>query len=711
MTTSSEQTIAGIAADSPGFEILTRALEATELTGAVADAAATLTVFAPSDAAFAELAEDLGFTGDPADEDAVFTAIADTLAGLDPDGDPLPLLEDILLYHVAPVALTAQEIAARDSLDTLNGATIRPDGVRLIDREPDLLDPAIVTPDIAATNGRVQAIDRVLLPTDLPGNDAPTIAEIAGDNPDFEVLTLALEATGLAGALSDPDAAFTVLAPTDAGFAALAQDFGFTGDTSDAQAVFDALAGALSDLAGGGDPIPLLENILLAHVAEGARSRAELVEAPALGTLGGATVIPSDAGILDADPEAENATFIDGLSDIPAANGTVQALDRVILPLDLADPAPSETIADLVASSGGTFDQDTGDFDVLLTALQTAGLVGALGDAGDSFTVAAPTDAAFIDLAVTFGADPADEAAAFDAIVSTLTALAPDADPVPLLTDVLLYHVYEGPFTRTELAEGPALTSLLGAAPETDGDSLTDADPGVADPRFIDAASDIVAANGLAQAIDRVLLPSDLPEAVASGGPEADTIPVGPSTTAVMGGGGADRAVFDAPLAEAGFTPIDGGFGVDLGGRSVTVMDVESFVFADAEVLVDESESAAQAARLFEAGLGRAGAPEGLAFLEHIVSDRGFDAATEAVFRASEFAAQFGENPSHGAYVDALFLNVLGRPAKAEGKEFWSDVLDRGATDVPGLLGFFSESDEFRDLTANQTDDGVLLLA
>ena len=709
--TTSQQSIAAIAAGSPDFEILTRALETAGLTGAVADGQADLTVFAPTDAAFATLASDLGFAGDAADEDAVFTAIADTLATLAADGDPVPLLSEILLTHVAAGALTAEEIAARDSLATLSGATLAPEGARLVDAEPDLLDPAVTLPDIAAANGIVQGIDRVLLPLDIPGNDTPTIAEIAAGNGDFEVLTLALEAAGLTSALDDPDSALTAFAPTDAAFAALAQDLGFTGDTDDAQAVFDALAGALSDLAEDGDPVPLLTDILLAHVAEDASSRAALVAAPQIATLGGATVIPSEAGIFDADPEAEDAAFINGLTDIAASNGLVQAIDRVILPLDLADPAPSETIADLVAASGGAFDDDPGDFDLLLTALQTAGLVGALGDADDAFTVAAPTDAAFTELAVTFGADPADEADAFDAIVATLTALAPDDDPVPLLSDVLLYHVVEGVFPRVALAEGPALTSLFGPAPAADGAGLVDADPAVADPRFIDPASDIVAANGIVQGLDRVLLPADLPEVVASGGPGDDTIPVGESTAAVMGGAGADAAVFDLPLSDAAFAAIDGGVAVETGAGSVALMEVESIRFADATLEVDESESAAQAARLFEAGLGRAGAPGGLAFLAEIVSEKGLDAAADTVIQAEEFTAQFGANPSHGDYVDALFLNVLGREARPEGRAFWSDVLDSGATDVPGLLTFFSESPEFREQTADLTDDGVLLLA
>ena len=656
-------TIADVAAGDPDFGILVTALEAAGLTAAVADPEAELTVFAPTNAAFARLAADLGFRGDPEDPDAVFGAIADALAGLAPDGDPIPLLSEVLLYHVAGTPLTAAEIADAASVPTLAGAAITPDGSRLIDREPDLLDPAITTADIGTANGTIQVIDRVLLPLDVPGNDAPTIAGIAAGNADFEVLTLALDAAGLTGALDDPDADLTAFAPTDAAFADLAGRLGFTGDPEDAEAVFGAIAGALTDLAPDGDPIPLLTDILLYHVSPGAAGRDALIEAPSVATLNGTALIPSETGILDADPGAENAGFIEGLTDIRASNGTVQAIDRVLLPLDLEDPAPQSTIAEIVAASGTGFDGDTGDFDALLAALQTADLVGALDQASDSFTVAAPTDQAFIELARTFGADPADEAEAFDAVVATLTSLAPDGDPVPLLTDILTYHVFEGAFTRVSLAEGPALSSLLGPAPETDGDSLADAEGDVRDPQFIDAASDIVASNGLVQAIDRVLLPLDVPEVVGSGGPDDDTITVGEATEAVMGGAGDDTAVFAQAFSEAAFAPIEGGFAVTLRDRTVDLMAIETLQFADETLAVDGSEAAAAVSRLYGAALGRDGDIAGQTFWSGVAEARGLAAVAEGFTGSDEFAARFGADPDHGAYIDALYREVLGRGA------------------------------------------------
>jgi len=706
-----DMTIADIAVDDPNFDILVTALDAAGLVDAVADPEASLTVFAPTDDAFAQLAADLGYTGDPSDETAVFNAIAMALAGLAEDGDPIPLLSDVLLYHVLPAEFDSTAVTSAESLTTLQGAAISPDGTRLIDLEPDLLDPNIVAADIEASNGIVHAIDRVLLPLDVPGNDTPSIADIAIGNEDFEVLTAALDAAGLVATLDDDDAEFTVFAPTDDAFAQLATDLGFEGDTSDADAVFDAIAGALSGLAEDGDPIPLLTDILLYHVSQGAETEAELIAAASVDTLNGTPVIPSESGIIDADPEALNANFIEGLTDLGASNGTVQAIDRVLLPLDLESPAPTASIADIVAASGDGFDDDTGDFDVLNAALGAADLIGTLDSPDVSVTVAAPTDAAFIELAVSLGATPADEAEAFDAIVTTLTALAEDDDPIPLLTDILLYHVYEGALTRTDLAASPELTSLTTAAPAPDGEKLVDADPDLRDPFFVDAASDIVATNGIVHAIDRVLLPLDVDEAIGSGGPGDDTITVNPGTVAVMGGAGSDTAVIDAALADTSFTPIEGGFAAEIDGQSVDFMGIETFQFSDETVIVDTGETSASVARLYLAALDRDGDVPGQTFWTGVAETQGLDAVADNFITSDEFQSAFGEDPSHAEYIDALYLNTLGREADEAGREFWTGVFDSGNFDVSDLLVFFSESPEFRETAANSFDDGVLLIA
>ncbi len=173
-------TIAGIVAasgdyDTNGddFDILLNAVNAAQLTAALDDPAADLTVFAPSDAAFLSLAATLGYDG--TDEEAAFAYIADALTLLSGGGDPIPLLADILKYHVAPESLTAAEIGQLSAIETLLGIDIGVDGTTLEDGDPDLADPELVQTDIAADNGIIHVIDGVLIPVDILQGDTDLI--------------------------------------------------------------------------------------------------------------------------------------------------------------------------------------------------------------------------------------------------------------------------------------------------------------------------------------------------------------------------------------------------------------------------------------------------------------------------------------------------------------------------------------------------------
>lgn len=503
--------IVEIAAGSDDFNILVKALSAAGLVETVQNAN-DITVFAPTDAAFTQLAVDLGFEGDTTDEDAVFDAIVGALTELG-GGDPIPLLTDVLLYHVSPGEKSAAEIDAAETVDTLlAGATFGTEGTALIDNEPDIANPEIVIPDIPASNGTIQAIDRVLIPLDIPGNEPepelPNIVEIATGSDDFNLLVKALSAAGLVETVQDASD-ITVFAPTDAAFTQLAVDLGFEGDTSDEDAVFDAIVAALTEL-GGGDPIPLLTDVLLYHVSPGAKSAEEIDAAETIETLlADATFTTEGSELIDNEPDIENPDIV--IPDIPASNGTVQAIDRVLLPLDIPgnEPEPElPTLTEIVAASGGVFDENREDFDLLLNALQAAGLAEALNDPEADLTVFAPNDAAFVGLAQALGFEGEDEGGAFAYIVEALTLLSGGEDPIPLLTDILLYHVAPTSFDSTEVLASETLPTLLGTELGVDGTSLVDQDPDVADPQLI--ATDIPASNGIAHVIDGVLLPVDV---------------------------------------------------------------------------------------------------------------------------------------------------------------------------------------------------------
>lgn len=144
---------ASAAGEPAEFTILLAALEAAGLTDALNNPADQLTVFAPTDAAFAAALEALGISAE------------DLLASDD--------LASILLYHVtAEGAFDAETVVSSapiEALPTLNGdATLTimvVDGKVLINEGASPLGTAtVVTADIFASNGVIHVIDTVLLP-------------------------------------------------------------------------------------------------------------------------------------------------------------------------------------------------------------------------------------------------------------------------------------------------------------------------------------------------------------------------------------------------------------------------------------------------------------------------------------------------------------------------------------------------------------------
>ncbi|MCP9915501.1 fasciclin domain-containing protein [Cyanobium sp. ATX 6F1] len=121
-----------------------------------------------------------------------------------------------------------------------------------------------------------------------------------------------------------------------------------------------------------------------------------------------------------------------------------------------------------------------GCFGTLLTAVEVAGLTGALESPGP-FTVFAPVDEAF--------------AALPPGTVQTLV------DNVPQLARILKFHVLSGAHTRAELIDQPEWESLEGAPVP-----IRRAEPFEVKNATV-VSADIVCDNGIVHVIDRVILP------------------------------------------------------------------------------------------------------------------------------------------------------------------------------------------------------------
>jgi uncharacterized surface protein with fasciclin (FAS1) repeats len=179
-----------------------------------------------------------------------------------------------------------------------------------------------------------------------------------------------------------------------------------------------------------------------------------------------------------------------------------------------ASGQPSGSVVDVLVakSGGGAFDHNPRDYDVLVQAVLAAGLADELGDPGSLWTVFAPDDRAFLKLAYDLtGTWPASEQAAFEAIAGVLASLDPNGDPIPLLTQVLLYHVVGGEaLGPLQVLTAGQLTMANGGTVHVRLLTLVDQEPDLRNPRLVLSGINIKATNGVIHTIDGVLIPADL---------------------------------------------------------------------------------------------------------------------------------------------------------------------------------------------------------
>lgn len=152
------------------YDLLLKAASTAGLVGALSDPNARLTLFAPNDGAFITLARDLGYGG--YSESGAWDFLVGALTNLG-NGDPIPVLQQVLLYHVAPVRINAIQFVilglTNQTITTLQGGTVKPVGLRLVDNEPDLANPSLFLPlNVVTGNGTIHTISRVLIPLNLP---------------------------------------------------------------------------------------------------------------------------------------------------------------------------------------------------------------------------------------------------------------------------------------------------------------------------------------------------------------------------------------------------------------------------------------------------------------------------------------------------------------------------------------------------------------
>ena len=542
-------TVFDIIKNSEDHNTLEAAILAAGLDGALSGDG-QLTVFAPTDDAFAALPEG---------------TVEALLA------DPQGALTQVLLYHVAEGLIPSEEII--DLVDEfayglmLNNKTVT---FRVNEDGVFINNAKITVVDIAADNGIVHVIDAVLLAPDS------TIVDVVRNSQVHTVLESLLDLSEFAEPL-EGYGPFTLFAPTDQAINALGSD-------------------VISQLL---DDDGLLEEVLTYHLVGGLALSSDLNDGQLINTLLGENVkvtINAEGVFIN------NAKVI--IADILTDNGVVHVIDAVLLPaanpntiLDIIANSPDHNTLEAAVLAAGLDGALSGDGPLtvfaptddafaalpagtvegllndipLLTAILTYHAVGAaalssdLADGqvlttlnGKDVTVTINSNGVFINDAKVTVADiiadngvvhvidavllpPADPNTILDIIVNSpdhntleaavlaagldgalsgdgpLTVFAPTDDAfaalpagtvegllndIPLLTAILTYHAVGGQTLSTDLADGQKIATLNGADV-----TVTINANGV----FINNAkvtvADILADNGVVHVIDAVLLP------------------------------------------------------------------------------------------------------------------------------------------------------------------------------------------------------------
>jgi transforming growth factor-beta-induced protein len=400
----------------------------SDILAAASDDDAEITVFAPTNDAFA----------------AVLTALGLTSINEIPES----VLLDIVTYHIVGAAALSTDLEAT-TYETLNGESVTVDlssGVRVN-------EASVSSADIEVSNGVVHIIDGVLLPS-LYASALGTIAEVPLFRKDYSTLTAALVKAELVETLLGAGP-FTVFAPNNAAF----ESAGIT-----------SLDGLTKE-----DLTP----ILLYHVV-GAK-----VLSSGLPSDGVVTTLNSDGGdkfflSLGETVYINGSSMITGV-DIEKSNGVIHTIDKTLMP-------PTQTVVEIAAALSQA--DENPEFTTLvglLTSTPQEAVLNAISDEDGSFTIFAPTDAAF------------DE-------ISAVTATLTDAQ----VSTVLSYHVIADRIYSTDLTDGvmPNTVADQTLAVNIDEGTVTIADK---DDTNVDATViqvNVNGVNGVIHVIDKVLIPT-----------------------------------------------------------------------------------------------------------------------------------------------------------------------------------------------------------
>jgi uncharacterized surface protein with fasciclin (FAS1) repeats len=459
--TQQSASIAQKASESPDLSTLVAAVKyvdegsSEKLLPLLSSPTGSLTVFAPNNAAFDKLAQELLGPGKKA-ADLLTPALKDTV-------------RDILKYHVLTSKVLKGDIKPGQPISTALGSAtfkIEVKNGQIVITDGQGRTSTINVTDLLASNGVIHLIDTVILPPKPPVADNSIVA-IAAKTPALSSLVAAVGFASNDGdlvKLLSGTGTFTVFAPTNDAFDALAAELLGPGKKA-----ADLLVPANK---------ALVRAVLQYHVLGKVVKKADIpLGKPIDPVLEGKDIFKIDVEsgkVLITDGRNRKSEII--ATDIMASNGVVHLINKVILPAD------KDIVDTAIAATKAT----KPEFTVLVEAVVAAGLVDTLKGPGP-FTVFAPTDEAFAAL---------------------LAELHTSKDDLlknkQLLTRVLTYHVVQGLVLKADVPVNTAINTVEGGAIKVGADfKITDLD----NRKSQIIATDVLTKNGVIHVIDKVLLP------------------------------------------------------------------------------------------------------------------------------------------------------------------------------------------------------------
>lgn len=456
-------TVASAAAATPALSsLVTLVLADPEVLALLSDPNTMVTVFAPTNDAFAATLAALNTT-------------AEELAGTS-------TANRILKTHVVP---SRPYLATQLPSGTTAGIATAADGQALtltvtggavgVAAGGNTAPVSVVTADVKAGKSVVHVIDGVLLPS-ASAPASPSITAVLAATPTLSTLAAAVNAAGLGEALDDPQFSGVILAPTNDAFDTSLAALGLTLD----QLVAD---------------VPTLQAIVKYHVLPSATPNATLTATPTPRTV--PTLATTPLSFVTANPATPDLLYVGGaapgatldLSDpIIVGGATIYLVPHVVLPPVVNLTTAYESVA--AAAAGNA------PLSALLELVAADPTVAAaLSDVDAMVTVFAPTNAAF------------------ESLLSALGTTLNDLKGSAVARRVLQAHVVVGrPLRSTDLSEGDNLATTLEG-----GELVVTARNGAVTVRGASNASpasvvsaNIAAGKGVVHVVDGVLLPAGL---------------------------------------------------------------------------------------------------------------------------------------------------------------------------------------------------------